>query len=80
MFSLITSVSPSHHSTDCRTSSTSIIQGWHNKPVVADVPNGLSLTSPQETKEKLLPKKLPGQNEEEVEDLQTGLLVSGPRF
>jgi hypothetical protein len=32
--------------------SSSIIWGWYNRPVVADVPSGLSLTPPQETKKK----------------------------
>jgi hypothetical protein len=38
-----TSVSPANlHSTNCST--ISIIWGWYNRPVVAAVPNGLSLT------------------------------------
>jgi hypothetical protein len=32
---------------------SSIIWGWYNRPVVADVPSGLSLTPPQETERKL---------------------------
>jgi ribosomal protein L37AE/L43A len=33
-------------------SSSSIIWGWYNRPIVAAVPSGLSLTPPQETKKK----------------------------
>jgi hypothetical protein len=33
--------------------SSSIVRGWYNRSVVADVPSGLSLTPPQETKRKL---------------------------
>jgi hypothetical protein len=32
--------------------SSSIILGWYNRPTVADVPSGLSLTPPRETKKK----------------------------
>jgi hypothetical protein len=44
MFSLSTSVSPANlHSADCST--ITIIWGWYNRPVVAAVPSGLSLTA-----------------------------------
>jgi hypothetical protein len=33
-------------------SSSSIIRGWYNRPTVADVPSGLSLTPPRESKKK----------------------------
>jgi hypothetical protein len=29
------------------------MRGWYNRPIVADVPSGLSLTPPRETKKKL---------------------------
>jgi hypothetical protein len=49
-FSSSTSVSPDNpHSTNC---SIIIIRGWYNRPTVADVPSGLSLTPPRETKKK----------------------------
>jgi hypothetical protein len=32
--------------------SSSIVRGWCNRPVVADLTSGLSLTQPKETKEK----------------------------
>jgi hypothetical protein len=41
------------HSTDC---SIIIIRGWYNRSTVADVPSGLSLTPPRETKKKLMKK------------------------
>jgi hypothetical protein len=31
---------------------SSIIRGWYNRPVLVEVPSGLSLTPPQKTKEK----------------------------
>jgi hypothetical protein len=34
--------------------SSFIIRGWYNRPTVADVPSGLNLTTPQETKKKKL--------------------------
>jgi hypothetical protein len=47
-FSLSTSISPANpQSTNC---SIIIIRGWYNRPTVADVPSGLSLTPPRETK------------------------------
>jgi hypothetical protein len=33
-------------------SSSSIIRGWYSRPTMADVPSGLSLTPPRETKKK----------------------------
>jgi hypothetical protein len=33
--------------------SSSIIRGWYNRAIVADVPSGLSLTPPEEIKKKL---------------------------
>jgi hypothetical protein len=53
-FSPSTSVSPANpHSTDCSTVIIIIIiRGWYNRPTVADVPSGLSLTPPRETKKK----------------------------
>jgi hypothetical protein len=36
---------------------SSIIRGWYNRPTVADVPNGLSLTPARETKKKKKKKK-----------------------
>jgi hypothetical protein len=33
--------------------SSSINRGWYKRPVVADVPNGLSLTPPQEIKKNV---------------------------
>jgi hypothetical protein len=51
-FSQRTSVSPANpHSTDC---SIIIIRGWYNRPEVADVPSGLSLTPARETKKTCL--------------------------
>jgi hypothetical protein len=38
-------------------SSSSIIRSWHSRPVVPDVPSGLSLTPPQETKKKKTDRK-----------------------
>jgi hypothetical protein len=35
-------------------SSSLIIRGWYNRPTVADVPSGLRLTPPRETKKNLL--------------------------
>jgi hypothetical protein len=35
-------------------SPSSINRGWYSRPVVADVPSGLSLTPPQETEKKKL--------------------------
>jgi hypothetical protein len=41
-----TPISPAiSHSTNCSTLIL-IIWGWYNRPVIADVPSGLSLTSP----------------------------------
>jgi hypothetical protein len=34
--------------------SSSIIRGWYNRPIVADVPSGHSLTPPQETKKRIV--------------------------
>jgi hypothetical protein len=48
-----TSASPATHSTYCTILNNhlpSIIRGWYNRPNVADVPSGLGLTPPQETK------------------------------
>jgi hypothetical protein len=44
-FLLSASVSPAyHHSTNAPQSPSSIIWGWYNRPVLAAVPSGLSLT------------------------------------
>jgi hypothetical protein len=46
-----TSVSPANpHSTNCSIIIDIFIRGWYNRPTVADVPSGLSLTPPRETK------------------------------
>jgi hypothetical protein len=57
-FSRSTWVSPANPSADC---STSIIRGWYNRSVVADVPSGLSLTppSPPQQTELRTPCRLP---------------------
>jgi hypothetical protein len=52
-FSPSTSVSPANpYSTNC--SIIIIIRGWYNRPTVADVPSGLSLTPPREMKKKVI--------------------------
>jgi hypothetical protein len=38
------------HSTNCSITIIIIIRGWYNRPTVATVPSGLSLTPPRETK------------------------------